>query len=203
LLAAALCALPAEGANPTLTHEMVSVLTPLDTVPSRVMLDKAFPAELALAQLRDLALGGTTDLGIQLRAIRALPSYCPPGAGTCGPDTMSHDTLIEIIGRYRDSPDAAQAPQDILRLRAAAEALGATRSGLPEDVDALLALLGDGDKEVPGHRSLDVRASAARAIGQLCNRGAHDALLPHLIDPSPQVVEQVTRALQNLDKCVK
>jgi hypothetical protein len=211
LVAVALCALPAQGAGPTLPGVVVSVLTPIDTVPSRAALDHAFAPGLALVGLIGLASDETVDLGIQLRAIRALPSYCPPTAGTCGPETPSHDTLVRLIERYRDASDPVQAPRNILRLRAAAEALGATRSGLPEDVDVLLTLLGqseptdpDGDTPiVPGHPSLDVRAAAARAIGQLCNHDARLLLFPHLSDPSPQVVTQVSDALARLELCTK
>ncbi len=67
----------------------------------------------------------------------------------------------------------------------------------------LLTLLGDADKKLDGHPSLDVRAAAARAIGQLCDRDALNVLFPHLSDPAPQVVAQVTVALQSLDQCAK
>ncbi|MEO7730051.1 MAG: HEAT repeat domain-containing protein [Kofleriaceae bacterium] len=200
LLGATLCALPAQGANPTLPDAVVGVLGPVDSVPSRAALDEVFAPSLAIDRLVVIASDDSHDLGIQLRAIRALPTYCPPAAGTCGPGTQSHDTLVMLIQRASAAPAT---PAGILRLRAAAEALGATRSGLPEDVDVLLLLLGDPDKKLDGHPSLDVRAAAARAIGQLCNRDASNALFPHLLDPAPQVVAQVTIALQNLELCGK
>lgn len=199
LLGVVVCALPAQSANPTLPDDVVGVLSPVDSVPTRAALDEVFAPSLALDPLAAIASDDSHDLGIQQRAIRALPTYCPQTAGTCGPGTTSHDTLVALIQRH----GAAALPADILRLRAAAEALGATRSGLPEDVDVLLTLLGDAEHKLPGHPSLDVRAAAARALGQLCNRDAIDALFPHLLDPAPQVVAQVTAALQMLELCPK
>jgi hypothetical protein len=203
LLGAVLCALPAQGANPTLSDAVVGVLSPVDSVPTREALDEVFAPSLALDRLTVIASDDTHDLGIQLRAIRALPTYCPPAAAICGPGTPSHDTLVALIQRYANPPNAATAPADLLRLRAATEALGATRSALAADVDVLLSLLGDADKQLYGHPSLDVRAAAARAIGQLCDRDAINALFPHLLDPAPQVVAQVTGALQSLELCTK
>ncbi len=208
--AVALCALPAQGAAPTLTDAVVGVLTPLDTVPTVAALDAAFQNK-AVDGLIGLAINDDVDLGIQLRAIRALPLYCPAGVGTCGPGIDGHDTLVALITRYRDATEPSQAPQNALRLRAAAEALGATRSGLPEDVDLLITLLGqteptgDGnDAEiVPGHPSLDVRAAAARALGQLCNSDATSLLFPHLMDPAAQVRNQVSAAIDRLRQCTK
>jgi len=200
LFGAVLCALPAQGANPTLPDAVVGALGPVDSVPTRAALDEVFAPSLAIDRLVVIAGDDSHDLGIQLRAIRALPTYCPQAAGTCGPGVPSHDTLVLLIERYRTGPAS---PASTLRLRAAAEALGATRSGLPEDVDVLLTLLGDADHKLDGHPSLDVRAAAARAIGQLCNRDASSALFPHLLDPAPQVVAQVTVALQSLELCSK
>lgn len=203
LLLGVLCALPAQGANPTLPDAVVGVLSPVDSVPTRAALDDVFAPSLAIDRLAVIASDDTHDLGIQLRAIRALPTYCPQAAGTCGPGTPTHDTLVLLIQRHGVTPGTTPAPADILRLRAATEALGATRSGLPDDVAVLLSLLGDAEAKLDGHPSLDVRAAAARAIGQLCNRDAINALFPHLLDPAPQVVAQVTVALQNLELCGK
>jgi len=198
LAAAVLCALPAQGANPTLSDDEVHVLTQVDAMPTREGLDEAFQPTGALARLPTIASDDAHDLGVQLRAI---PAYCPSAAGACGPETPSHDVLVDLIARYRDATDAEQAPQNTLRLRAAVEALGATRSGLPEDVDLLLTLLGDGAKRVDGHPSLDVRAAAVAAVGELCNPDAKDVLFPYLFDPSPQVVAKVRDALRDLELC--
>jgi hypothetical protein len=85
-------------------------------------------APAALDKLLSVAGDHTADLGIELRAIRALPAYCPE---PCGPGTPVHDGLIAFIDGF---PAAQYTPQDLLRLRAAVEALGATRSMLASDV---------------------------------------------------------------------
>lgn len=186
-----LCALPADGDTALLTPPVIRALTSIDALPSKTALDDAFGTEAPLPDLLAIALDPTIDLGIGLRAIRALPAYCPPAPQTCGPGTAVHDALISLIDGYPASP---RTPHDLLRMRAAVEALGATRSGLLEDVDRLMALL--------GNDSRDVRATVVRAIQNICNR---DAIIPlsqyFFNERSRQVQLAITAALQDLGQC--
>jgi hypothetical protein len=190
-----LCALPADGGNAMLSASMVNVLTPIDAIPSQAALYKAFGPSPLLAgnPLLAIAQDDTIDLAIALHAIRALPAYCS-SAQTCGsddPDDLVHKTLLSRIARYQASP---QTSEDLLRLRAAVEALGATRSGRIEDVDALLPLL--------GNASRDVRATVVRALGSICNTTATNQLNVHLLgEQTLQVKLAITAALQDLSQC--
>jgi HEAT repeat protein len=187
---ALLCTLPARGDNPQLAPHALDALTQLDTLPSEAALSDALglPPDQAVVPLAELARNadGTVDLGVQLRAIHALPAFCPPAPAVCG---LPHDTLIQII-------NAAQAPQhtreDVLRLRTAIEALGATRSGLDSDVAELLPLLRDDSR--------DVRATVARALPNLCNaQAAGPLMMRYHVEPVAQVQLEILSALDVLD----
>lgn len=183
-----LCALPADGNDALLTPPVLQALTSIDAIPSKIALNDAFGTQPPLEALLSIALDPTIDLGIELRAIRALPAYCP---APCGPGTPVHDALTSLIDGYRSSP---RAPHDLLRMRAAVEALGATHSGLLEDVDRLMSLL-DND-------SRDVRATVVRAIRNICNSGAIIPLSDFFFtEPSRQVQLAITAALQDLGRC--
>jgi len=186
--AVVLCALPAGADNALLTPPVVSALMSIDEVPSKAALDNAFGAATALDNLLNVAVDRTVDLGIELRAIRALPAYCP---APCGLGAAAHDGLTALI----DGFSAAQGtPQDLLRLRAAVEALGATRSALATDVDELVPLL--------DHASRDVRATVARALGSLGNSAACAPLKAQdLHEPSLQVESAIHAAVQALGRC--
>jgi HEAT repeats len=181
-----LCALPAAGDNALLTPPVIAALTSIDDVPSKAALDNAFGAT-ALDNLLNIAGDHTADLGIELRAIRALPLYC---STPCGQGVV-HDGLIALIDGFL----AAQyTPQDLLRLRAAVEALGATHSQLATDVTKLAPLLDRGSR--------DVRATVARALGSLGNSTACTSLKAHLLnEPSPQVQDAINAAVQALGRC--
>jgi len=146
-----------------LTQPVINALTPIDSVPSSTQLTGVFNgSELeALNNLRLIALSqGSVDLGVQLRAIRALPQYCQAPCGT-------HDAhvALETIAatpRYRD----ARRGSDLLVLRAAIEALGVLR--IPGDVVLLLSQL--------DHPSRDLRAATAHALRDLGNTQAIPAL---------------------------
>src|SRR5690606_20264222 len=119
-----------------LSTAVIHALTPIDSIPSKQQLDAAHgndPA-LAVANLRAIALAeGAVDVGVQLRAIRALPQYCQP----CAAAHDAHTTLTTLATtpRYRD----ARRGSDVLVLRAAIESLGVLR--LPEDVNLLIPQL--------------------------------------------------------------
>lgn len=182
-----LCALPASGSNALLTTPVVQALTSIDEVPSRAALDTAFGSQAPINSLVEIATD--PDLGIALPAIRALPAYCPPGPQACGLGTV-HDKLASLV----DGLTTLHRPEDSLRLRAAIEALGATRSGLDADVTKLMALL--------GNESRDVRVAVVGAIRNICSKAAIDLLSPHLFtEPSLQVKFAITAALRDLAQC--
>jgi len=189
-----LCALPASGDNSLLTTRVVTALTSIDSVPSTTGLNEAFNTpEAALVDLQTLARDPAVDLGIAIRAIRALPEYCPPTGQTCGTGTV-HDTLIFLISNYTALQQPG--PQDLLRLRAAVEALGATHTVLDSDVDLLLPLL--------THGSRDVRATVVRTLRSSCNVQATTALKAlGLTEPSMQVQYAILSALQELEHCAQ
>ncbi|HSR98233.1 MAG TPA: HEAT repeat domain-containing protein [Kofleriaceae bacterium] len=189
LLAAAvlLCALPAAGALPDLPTEVADALTQIDSAPSRDTLNAMFPTpQAALDKLRQVALD-PTDTGVQLRAIRALPAYCP---SPCANNPV-RDTLLSLIDNYSRT---MHGPQDIMRLRAAVEALGAMRSGLASDVTLLKPLLDD--------MSRDVRATAVRALRNICNQDAITPLSMHYqSETTEQVKHEIYDALRDLLQC--
>jgi len=153
----------AHGDVLVLTQPMINALTPIDSVPSITQLTGVFNGSEsdALATLRSIALSqGTVDLGVQLRAIRALTHYCDTPCGT----HEAHATIETIVTtpRYRD----ARRGSDLLILRAAIEALGVLR--IPADATILLPRL--------DHPSRDIRAAAAHALRDLGNTQAIPAL---------------------------
>jgi hypothetical protein len=189
--AAVLCTLPAYGDPQALPQGVVNVLTPIDSVPSKSALNDAFPPQAALENLLSIARNREGDLGIAIRAIRALPSYCPQTPQLCGTGTVVHDSLVALI----ISEQAAQrTPKDLLRLRAAVEALGQTRTGLASDVDTLLPLM--------AHPSRDLRATVARALLNVCNMKAIGPLnKSYVAERVAQVKAEIYAAIQDLDRC--
>lgn len=199
--AALLCALPARGANQALGERVIAVLTPIDSVPAPAALDQAFAPAPAVDRLIDVARDASVDLGIQIRAIRALPAYCPPD---CSSHPV-HQALAGLVATYTPAPGTESPPGDTLRLIAAIEALGATHSGLEADFEQLWDLLDLPKPTTPApttcaaHR--DVRAVAARAIGELCFHDAIDAIRAYIADPCSQVATQAGAAVQALEQC--
>jgi len=189
--AAVLCTLPAYGEPTTLPQSVVNALTPIDSVPSKSALNDAFPPQAALENLLTIALNRTGDLGIELRAIRALPSYCPPTPQLCGTGTAIHDSLVALIV----SEQAAQrTPQDLLRLRAAVEALGQTRTGLASDVDTLMPMMTSASR--------DLRATVVRALVNVCNKQAIAPLnKSYATERVAQVKAEIYAAIQDLGDC--
>jgi HEAT repeat protein len=188
-----ICALPADGGTTAVAPAMVDVLMSIDTPPSQPALYDAFGAPPLLPDNRLLALASdpSLDLGVAIRAIRALPAYCPAAPQVCGAGTAAHDALVSLIQGYQSSQHTSQ---DLLRLRAAAEALGATHSGLASDVDELKPLLGD--------PSRDVRATVVRALRNICNSTAIPPLTTSLpSEPTMQVRLAIVAALHDLSRC--
>jgi len=185
-----LCALPADGSNALLTPPVIQALTAIDAIPSRASLNDAFGSQTSFGSLLSIATDRTVDLGIGLRAIRALPAYCPAAPQTCGAGTPAHDALSSLV----DSLASPDTPQDLLRLRAAAEALGVTHSGLADDADKLMALL--------GNASRDVRATVVGAIRNICSKTAIIPLGDFFFhEPSLQVKFAINAALRDLARC--
>ncbi|MCX5747250.1 MAG: HEAT repeat domain-containing protein [Proteobacteria bacterium] len=180
----------------------VEALTPIDTVPDSAHLDAVFtqPVDVVLSEIA-LSVDLSVDLGVQLRAIRTLAGYCPRSPSPpdppppCGIGTITHDTLTTLIDAYAGI--AVPTPRDVLKLRAAIEALGisARSAGLDDDVTRLGQFL--------DHPSRDLRAATAHALGTLCNTRAIPLLRVQLQFESnasgkPQVRLAISAALRDL-----
>lgn len=193
----------------TLTQPVMEALTPLDALPSTTAIDAVFGTfgTDTATNLRTIALTPTTcsppaatlDFGVQLRAIRALPAYCPIPCGvdtatTGSPDTLVHATLVELLDAFNTIP--VPTPCDLLRGRATIEALGL--AGVSAAIDTDRTLL----EGFLNNASRDVRATTAKAIGTLCNRHADSALLKRFVaEPTAQVRLAISVALRALDNC--
>jgi HEAT repeat protein len=190
LLMACLCALPAHGDEdagaPSL--DVIHTLTPIDTVPSKEALTSVLQSpDNELALLAGYAVDPDLDFGMRLRAVRALPHFCPEQPAACR-------LAIRAVFTHIDS--SADAPgQKILRRRAAIEALGAARSGLSEDVTFLADFLDD--------PSRDLRVAAARALRDLCDPAAIEPLRRQRDAPDEvaQVIHAVEEALAAIQQC--
>ena len=194
--AALLCTLTAHGQTAGPSQHALNALTQIDALPTAPALTDAFAPAPALDDLIELAVNAdhTVDVGVQLRAIHALPTFCPSGPtarALCAQNLLVHDTLIQIIESDQRSQHT---PQDTLRLRAAIEALGAMRSGLESDVSELVPLLGNGSR--------DVRATVARALHNICNMQAKGPLqIRYSMEPILQVRLEISSAIQDLNQC--
>jgi len=181
----ALCSLPARGELPTtLDTPVLHALTPIDVLPSKEDLFEVFPDPTT--ELGKIALDDSADLGVQLRAIRSLSQFCN-SCGTAPP----RSTLVAVINRV--SPTDHSGPTT-LRLRAGIEALGAARSGNPDDVPLLIPFL--------DHSSRDIRVAAARALRDICDTRA---IVPLRARYQQETVAQVklvlSAALRDLGNC--
>lgn len=190
IVVASLCTLPAHGdgdaGSPSL--DVIHALTPIDSVPTKEALTSVLQSpDNELALLAGYAVDPELDFGMRLRAVRALPHFCPEQPAACR-------LAIRAVFTHIDS--SADAPgQKILRRRAAIEALGAARSGNPEDVVFLADFLDD--------PSRDLRVAAARALRDLCDPAAIDPLQRQLAAPNEvaQVIHAVEEALAALQQC--
>jgi HEAT repeat protein len=184
-IVASLCVLPARGNGPLPPLQVVHTLTPIDSVPTKEELISLLGGN-ELLQLRTYALDPQIDFGMRLRAVRAIPHFCPEQPPQC------HDAIVAV---FQDIETAADAPgQKILRQRAAIEALGVARAGAPGDLQLLLGFL--------GHSSRDIRAASARALRDLCDPAALPPLKARFsIDDSQQVKLAISQAVEALAQC--
>lgn len=173
--------LTASGDVAQLTQPVINALTPIDSTPSSKQLNAVHnnDAQEALANLVAIALSENIDRGVQLRAVRALPQYCPL---PCAPAHDAHATLITLITtpRYQD----ARVGSELLMLRATIEALGVLR--VPDDVNLLVPQL--------NHPSRDIRAATARALRDLGNT---QAIVPLRARYDQDQVDQVKFAISD------
>ncbi len=174
-----------------LTQPVINALTPIDSLPSSKQLNGVFNGSEAeaLSNLTAIALSqGTVDLGVQLRAIRALTHYCQTPCGT----HEAHGTLATLATtpRYRDAARGS----DLLVLRAAIESLGVLR--VPGDVAILLPQL--------DHPSRDIRAATAHALRDLGNTQAIPALRTrYQLEQRQQVRIAISDALRVLGQPIQ
>ncbi|MDQ3364817.1 MAG: HEAT repeat domain-containing protein [Myxococcota bacterium] len=192
----ALCALPAAHGDQAsaLPPNVIHALTPIDSIPTKDELVTVLPVD-TVSRLAQIAQDATVDVGVRLRAIRALPQFCPIDG--CA-RTTAHDALRALI---EDSDPAHHSGPPILLLRAAIEALGATGSHPssepteePNDVQVLVPFL--------DNASRDIRAATARALRDLCDS---QAIVPlrtrYLGETVPQVRLAISAALRDLAQC--
>ena len=177
------------AADPSALDTQTFALTAIDVVPTKAELDTALMAsgsgsQTPVQRLEDLAANGS-DAGVRLRAINALPQYCPMITGCGGSGDPIHDTLTTLIGDYQSQLTGA----NVVVLRAAIESLGALQK--PEDKDTLATLL--------NHPSRDIRAASARALGELRNCLAVTALrVRYQNESSDQVKLAISETLRIL-----
>jgi hypothetical protein len=184
----AIFALPAHGETPPPPTELeIHTLSPIDSVPTKDELSSHVEGPDYVARLEALALDSTVDFGIQLRAIRALPSFC---AAQCK-DTPPHIAVLAVIASVPSTDHSGRA---LLRLRAGIEALGIVKSGKLEDVNLLVPFL--------DNASRDIRAATARALRDMCNTTAIVPLRArYQHEMSAQVRLAISAALRDLDQC--
>jgi len=176
-----------ETPPPTPTELEIHTLSAIDSVPTKDELATYVQGPDFVARLEALALDSTVDFGIQLRAIRALPSFC---AAQCK-DTPPHIAVLAVIASVPSTDHSGRA---LLRLRAGIEALGIVKSGKLEDVNLLVPFL--------DNASRDIRAATARALRDMCNTTAIVPLRArYQHEMSAQVRLAISAALRDLDQC--
>ncbi|MGE5187231.1 MAG: HEAT repeat domain-containing protein [Acidobacteriota bacterium] len=162
-----------------------TVLTSIDSVPTQAQLDGAFGSGSAMNGLTAIALDASGKVGNRLRAIHALVQYCTP---PCADGDAAHAALLQLV---QVSPVPQSGP-DLLVLRAAIESLGMMRD--PNDYGALRSFL--------DHNSRDIRATTARALGDLCNTNAiADLRARTQFETIDQVKLAISSALRALSAC--
>src|SRR5262249_33987478 len=151
---------------------VMDALTGIDTIPSSDDLNNAWGSQSgAVSGLIGITNDPNVDVGVQLRAIRALANY-----KSTPTDTRAHDTIAGVL---RDHT-LATVGSDLLILRASIEALGACPDKAPNDVNVLTPML--------NHQSRDIRATTASALRDLGNTNAISELSMRLsVEQVPQV----------------
>ena len=190
ILVVSLCALPALGEETQLTSDVLHTMTPIDTVPTKADIQNILPQNTA-TQLAGIAQDGNVDFGVRLRAIRALPQFCPASCAGAVP----HQTLVALLAGVNPSE---QQGQPVLLLRAIIEALGVAKSGDAADVGRLTPFL--------DNSSRDIRSATAFALRDLCNQAAVTPLrnrynVEMAANGVPQVRLAISEALRDLGTC--
>jgi hypothetical protein len=181
---AALSALPAHGEG-ALSPQILYTLTSSDTVPTKQDLQSVLASpDNELTLLRQYSLGTSFDFGMRLRAIRAMPHFCTGQMAEC------RSAILAALDEHAGTPG-----QQILRKRAAIEALGAARTGDAEDGPLLVGYL--------AHDSRDLRVAAVRALRDLCDPAAIGPLQQRRLLPTEvgQVKQAIDEALGALAQC--
>ncbi len=200
---AAVAALAAAIAHADSSLDNLSfALTTTDTVPTSHQLDLAegsgSGSTTTIQNLTQLASSapGTVDSGVQLRAIQALSTYCPPTNGAC--ISAAHAALSTAIQNIQMMSGGEHPGTDLLILRAAIESIG------PLQVQTDLDGTGPGPAppnlvEFLDNPSRDIRAAAAHALRDLCNA---NAIIPlkqrYAVEPVKQVQLAISEALRVL-----
>jgi hypothetical protein len=180
-----LCALPVQGSVP-LDTRILHGLTPIDSVPTKEDLADVFRNADPVTELAAIATDADADLGVQLRAIRALAQYCDQ----CQ-NALPHAVLVEVIQGVAPGDHSGSA---ILRLRAGIEALGAAKSGNTGDVPLLVPFLDSSSR--------DIRVATARALRDLCDTRAIVPLRARYQEETvAQVRLAISAALRDLGNC--
>jgi len=195
-----LCVLPAHGEQVNLSTNELHAMTPIGSVPTKQDILDIFPTN-TVQQLTALAedrcgsqIPMPCDVGVRLRAIRALPEFCLPSCD----NTPAHQTLVTLVDNLVIIPPNQQTGITLLLLRASIEALGIAKSGDTDDVTRIARAL--------DNPSRDVRAAAAYALRDLCLQSA----VPRLRDRYsiemgmtgvPQVRLAISAALRDLNTC--
>lgn len=158
---------------------VAQALSGIDFVPARNELDRLFAGDVAaLVGVANNEEDGA-DAGVRLRAYRSLRHFVG--------DPTAREGLRTAVARYR----SARRGIEVLYLIAAVDALG--EIGEPIDVDAIVPLLDAGE-------SRDLRAAAARALGQLGTSTACARLRARTsVEGQPMVIKAIDRALQHRD----
>jgi hypothetical protein len=188
----ALALVAAVAAAAAITQQAQNTLTAIDSEPTPTQLDCAFNGSgssgcpSALPSLQAIAVDDAADAGIRLRAIHALVHYCQ---APCLDSDPAHTALTGLLA----SNGSARAGADLLILRASVDSLGPMQ--VQNDVQQLTSFL--------SHPSRDIRATAARALGALCNNTAVPALRDRYQEESTdQVRIAISDALGVLATCI-
>ena len=181
-LAALALGTTAHGDTAQLSMQATNILMAMDVVPTPTELGSSFTDPLdSLAQI---AQGSSNDVGVRIRALHALSSYC---TAPCDGSDTAHVALVDFITANAPNEDGTT----VVMLRGAIEALGPQRVGT--DLALLVPLL--------EHPSRDIRAATAHALRDLCNTQAITPLRTQQAqESSDQVKLAISEALRVLSQ---